>query len=87
MRVRGLRSALLFFEDNEANQKDSAVTPKETQRSPKRVLMGGGVDFSLVFTLHNEVNLKFEGPESFFCIFFSLRLLLPSKKARRGREE
>ena len=35
VRVRGLRSALLFFEDNETNQKDSAVTPKET-KEPKK---------------------------------------------------
>ena len=35
VRVRGLRSALLFFEDIETNQKDSPVTPKRTKESKK----------------------------------------------------
>ena len=34
VRVLGLRSAL-FFEDNEANQKESAATPKETKEAKK----------------------------------------------------
>ena len=35
VRVSGLRSVLLFFEDNETNLEDSAVTPQKNQRNPK----------------------------------------------------
>jgi len=52
--------------------------------------MGGGVDFSLVFTLHNEVNLKFEGPGKFFLLFLYFKTspsLQESKERRRGVRE
>ena len=52
--------------------------------------MGGGVDFSLVFTLHNEVSLKFEGPEKFFLLFLFFKTspsLQESKERKRGVRE